>query len=99
MKFSTFLSKLKALEDHEVFRFWDKDFEAACPCFMGSRLVDGKRVYVHGRCWRVSKNDQDLYVWGDLSKDELTQVAAETKRALDETKWYAPYTVIYKVSE
>lgn len=91
---SKVLDSVKKLEGHEVFIFWDKDFEGGCPCFGGKRTENGKTINVHGRCWRVSKNLQDLYVWGNHPQLEL--IAQETKRALDETEWYNPCTIIYE---
>lgn len=88
------VNKVKKLEGHEVFGFWDKSFEGSCPCFGGKRTEAGKTVNVHGRCWRVSDKGQDLYVWGD--HPDLRKIAKETKRALDETEWYQPYTIRYE---
>lgn len=94
---SKLLEKCRELEGFEVFGFWDKDSDGACPCFGGKRMEDGKTVNVRGRCWRVSDNDQDLYVWGDHL--DLKAIAKETKRALDETGWHNPYTIIYEKFE
>lgn len=96
MTVDNFIAKLKNIESYDMFNFWDKYFDSSCPCFEGVKTVDNRKVYVKGRCWRVSSNDQDLYIWGDLPKENLEAIAKEIKRALDETEWYNPYTVIFK---
>jgi hypothetical protein len=92
------LEEVKKQQGFDVFAFWDKDFDGGCPCFGGKHTESGKTVSVHGRCWRVSDNInrgyQDLYVWG--SHPDLKEIAEETQRALDETEWYNPYTIIYE---
>lgn len=90
---STLLDKVKALDSFEVFTFWDKDNDGGCPCFEGKRTENGKTVHVWGCCWRVSENAQDLHVWGD--HPDLKKIARATKKALDATEWYNPYTIIY----
>ena len=96
MKIDAFINKLKKLEGYEVFEFWESDYIGSCPCFRGEKIIDGEQIGVWGRCWRVSDNAQDLYVYGNHPKEILKQVAQKTKRALDETEWYSPYTIIYE---
>ena len=96
MKLETLLSELEAIEDWGVQEYWDRCFDGSCPCFSGQKVVEGKKIGFTGRCWRVSKNDQDLYVWGEWDKKTLRKVAKEVKRALDNQKWYNPYSIIYK---
>lgn len=91
---NTLLEKVKKLHSYDVFGFWEKDHDGSCPCFGGSKTEKGKTINVQGRCWRVSQNAQDLHVWGD--HPDLEAIAKETKRALDETEWYNPYTIIYE---
>lgn len=72
----------------------DGDADMACPCGGGEvRLPDGD-VNFRARCWRVSDNPQDLYVWGDHPKIE--EWAAKIKENLDAQEWYNPYTIIYQ---
>jgi len=70
-----------------------KDFDGSCPC-ADFELRDDEGIFnAHSRCWRVSDNDQDLYVWGDHPR--LKKLAEKLKDALDKTEWYNPYTIIY----
>ena len=97
MKVQTLVSKINSFEDGwGIQKFWEKDFEGACPCFSASKRVENTTVNVWGRCWRVSDNTQDLYVWGTLAKKDLIKIANALKKALDKQKWYNPYTIIYK---
>ena len=71
-----------------------KDYEGCCPCAdFELKDADGV-VYAHSRCWRGSDNAQDLYIWGDHKKIKL--IAKALKKALDDTEWYNPYTIIYE---
>lgn len=70
------------------------DYDGHCPCAEFKLTDERGTVYAHSRCWRVSKNDQDLYVWGD--HPQLKTVARSLKKELDLTKWYNPYTIIYE---
>lgn len=93
MRKDTFLKKLRETDDMQ--RFWSSEYEGSCPCFWGEKIVDGETVGFHGRCWRVSDHSQDLYAWG-TDKKFTKEVAQIVKKALDEQKWYNPYTIIYK---
>lgn len=69
------------------------DYEGSCPCaYFELEDAEGK-VFARSRCWRVSDNAQDLYVWGD--HPDIKSVARLLKQKLDNTKWYSPYTVIF----
>lgn len=74
-----------------------EDFDGSCPC-ADFELSDPKgTVYAHSRCWRISKNDQDLYVWGN--HPELKKIAKLLKAKLDDTEWYNPYTLIFEEAQ
>lgn len=66
-------------------------YEGSCPCARFVLKDDEGTVYAHSRCWRVSDSDQDLYIWGKHPK--IKSIAKALKKALDETKWYNPYTI------
>lgn len=68
------------------------DFEGACPCAEFKLTDDKGTVHAQSRCWRVSDNDQDLYVWGEHPEKE--KIAKALKKSLDATEWYNPYTII-----
>lgn len=70
------------------------DFGGACPCAYFKFTDDNGTVYAHSCCWRVSENGQDLYVWGEHKN--IKSIAKALKKALDDTKWYQPYTIIFK---
>ena len=95
MRTDTFIKKLKEIEDYGMQKFWDDTYDGACPCFSGEKTIDGKKVKVWGRCWRVSDNRQDLIMYAEDRK-LLKVIAKEVKRALDAQKWYNPYTLIVK---
>jgi len=94
MKLETLLKKLQTMNYWDMQKFWDKDWDDSCPCFEGTKIVDGKKVYVRGECWRVSHNPQDLHICGELDKDALLKIAKAVKKALDKQKWYKPYTIV-----
>ena len=69
------------------------DYEGICPCADFKFTDDKGTVYAHSRCWRVSDNGQDLYVWGKHPR--LKAIAKALKKQLDDTKWHSHYTIIY----
>ena len=69
----------------------DNEYSWHCPCSRAEMEVDGKSLGFASRCWRVSENDQDLYVWGELAEE----FAPILKEKLDEQNWYNEYTVIF----
>lgn len=69
------------------------DFDGSCPCGGASIKLPAGTVNFHARCWRVSENAQDLYVWGNHPKIEYW--AEKIKENLDKQEWYNPYTIIY----
>lgn len=91
----SFVSSLKVLEPYEVQSFLDAEYDGSCPCFEATKMIDGEALHIWGRCWRVSENAQDLYVFGTLDHAELEQVANVIKEKLDDQHWYNPYTIIY----
>lgn len=95
MKIQTFIKKLQKIEDYGMQKFWDKHFEGLCPCFRGENTVEGKTIGFWGRCWRVSENEQDLHVFGDMDMKNKKLIAKEVKRALDNQEWYNTYTLIF----
>lgn len=70
------------------------DYDGSCPCADFKFVDDKGTVEAHSRCWRVSDNEQDLYVWGD--HPQIKTIAKALKKKLDKTKWYNPYTIIYE---
>lgn len=68
------------------------DDDGSCPCADFSFKDDRGTVKAHSRCWRVSDNSQDLYVWGE--HPNIKEIAQALKEALDKTEWYNPYTII-----
>ena len=87
-------SKLKTETVQSLFK---PDYGGSCPCSMGSLTIDGHRVKIHTRCWRVSDNIgsgyQDLRI--KTKHPEKEKIADLLKRELDSQKWYNPYKVIY----
>jgi hypothetical protein len=71
----------------------DESYVGSCPCFLADLDIDGQRLHIDGRCWRVSEHEQDLYVWGELPAEDLERVGAAVKAKLDAQHWYNPYTV------
>lgn len=87
------LAKLE--EEHYAQRLGSKGgFDGGCPCATVKLKVDGHDFCFRSRCWRVSHNVQDLYVWGDHPK--LKKLAEAVKKNLDAQEWYNPYTIIYQ---
>lgn len=88
---------LEQIEDSDYAFNLADDFEGACPCADFKLTDDRGTVYAHSRCWRVSDNAQDLYVWGEhpLTKS----IARALKKSLDSTEWYNPYTIIFEEFE
>lgn len=70
------------------------DYEGSCPCADFTLKDELGTVYARSRCWRVSNNTQDLYIWGE--HPQIKEIAEALKHSLDETKWYNPYTIIYE---
>ncbi len=95
MKLATFIKQLEELDCHSVQSFFEKDSDGGCPCFSGRKTIDGKKLHVWGRCWRVSENVQDLNIWSDLPTKDRNKIAHIIKKLLDEQEWYNPYTIIY----
>lgn len=89
------IALINRTQPDDIQSLFEKSWEGTCPCFWGSRLVSGHRLYIHGRCWRVSVvGNQDLHVWGIFAKNDLRRVGEALKRKLDAQKWYNPYTII-----
>lgn len=70
----------------------NEGWEGSCPCFSGKFEVDDYPAYIWGRCWRVSDNDQDLYLYTDHPRRR--QLGNAIKKQLDAQEWYHPYTLI-----
>ena len=96
MTIQTFIYKIKQMDYPQSL---DKDYDGACPCFSVTKTIEGKRVHILGRCWRVSENMQDLYVWGNLPERDLRRVGRELKKQLDKQEWYNKYTVMLRRPE
>jgi len=96
MKKKEFINKLKQVSIYGVQKFFEPDNDGSCPCFQGKVKLDEGTLQVWGRCWRVSKNAQDLHVWGTLPKKDNKEIAEIIKKKLDKQKWYNPYTIMGK---
>ena len=90
MSIEALISQLK--EEHYGQKIYDPDFEGTCPCADGDVIVDNYPVHFWSRCWRVSDNAQDLYVFTDHPK--IKTIAKAVKKNLDAQEWYNPYTII-----
>lgn len=89
------IALINRTEPDHIQGLFDRKFDGSCPCFWGSKLIDGHRLYVHGTCWRVAKvGNQDLYVWGNFVKNDIRRVGEAIKRKLDRQEWYHEYTLI-----
>lgn len=73
------------------------DYEGSCPCAEFKLSDKDGKVYAQSRCWRVSDNAQDLYIWGE--HPHKRKIANALKKALDATEWYNPYTIIMEEQE
>lgn len=82
-------------EDHGygTHQLFDRGFDGGCPCAEGYLRIDGKKVTIWSRCWRVSKSQQDLIIGGDGDRKFRMRVGNIIKLGLDAQEWYAPYTV------
>jgi hypothetical protein len=89
MKKSTFLKLIKEQYPQSL----DNEYDGGCPCSKWKGIIDGKEFGFKTRCWRVSDNLQDLYIWGD--HPEIQELAKALKKQLDNQEWYNPYTIIY----
>lgn len=76
--------------------FFDLDDDGSCPCFEADIKIDGEKVKIWGRCWRVSKNAQDLIITTTLPTEKAQLIGEAIKKKLDKQEWYNPYTVIIK---
>ncbi len=92
MNKETFIKKIESMDYPQKL---DKQYEGSCPCFWYDGKIDGKKISIHGRCWRVSENAQDLHISGELPKKDLKEIAEIIKSKLDAQEWYNPYTIIY----
>lgn len=89
------ITEIRLTEPPRIQSLFDKKYDGSCPCFWGSKLVGGHRLYVHGTCWRVAKvGMQDLYVYGKFSERELKLIGSHIKAKLDQQEWYNEYTLI-----
>ena len=93
MNINTFIKKI---ENEYYPQKLDKDYDGNCPCSHFEGKIEGKKFGFHTRCWRVSNNAQDLYIWGELGKKDLYKIGKALKRQLDKQKWYNSYTIIYE---
>ncbi len=74
---------------------FSKDFDGGCPCANGWLRIDGKKVNIKSRCWRVSQSArQGLIIGGEGDKKFRKRVGNIIKLGLDAQEWYNPYTVI-----
>lgn len=84
---------LEKLKSEHYAQSLGTDYEGSCPCGTVELKIDGYDFCFHSRCWRVSKNEQDLHIWGN--HPDLKELAEAVKKNLDEQEWYNPYTIIY----
>jgi len=98
MKSTELIKNLKATcpDGWGVQRYFEKDYEGDCPCFLGKVKLDEGTLKVNGRCWRVAKNDQDLIISGTLPKKLKVKIGNVIRILLNKQKWYSRYTLIIK---
>jgi len=99
MKKKEFITDIKKLiKDNDGYglqKYFEQDNDGACPCFEGKKEIDGIKIRVWGRCWRVSEiGKQDLHIYSKAPKEFLEEIGKWVKKALDKQKWYSPYTLI-----
>lgn len=78
----------------------EKGWEGACPCFYYSPTIDGKKISIHGHCWRTTDNGKTggcdcshngLHIKGNLPKAILLKIGKAFKKQLDKQEWYSKW--------
>ena len=93
-----FIRQINATDHYEIQSLLDKKHDGECPCFWATKVIDGKKISIHGHCWRVCMecSYNGLHVSGKLLKKDLMRIARALKRKLDKQKWYSPYEIHLK---
>ena len=76
----------------------DKGYGGECPCFWYYPIINGKRIEIHGHCWRTCKKCayNGLHISGKLPLTALTRIAKAFKVKLDRQKWHGDYDLVIK---
>jgi len=79
----------------------DKSYEGSCPCFWYKPIIDGRKIEIHGHCWRTNIDGcncsfNGLHITGSLSVAKLTKIAKTFKKQLDKQNWYSSYQLVIK---
>ena len=81
----------------------EKGWESSCPCFYYRPTIDGKRLTIHGHCWRTTGNGRldgckcaynGLHIKGNLPDKDLMRIAKAFKKQLDKQKWYSEWDIV-----
>ncbi len=98
MKLDTFIKKINDTDCFGIQSLLDKKNSGSCPCFWATKTIDGKRVSIHGHCWRVCRecNHNGLHITGEFPKKDLMKIAKALKKKLDEQEWYSEYEIHFK---
>jgi hypothetical protein len=94
---------IKKVKDLDYPQQLDKGYEGSCPCFWYHPTIDGKRVSIHGHCWRTTGDNMvgsckcaynGLHITGKLPEKDLLEIAKAFKRQLDKQKWYSEWDIV-----
>ncbi len=82
----------------------EKGWEGFCPCFNYNPTVNGKKVSIHGHCWRTTNNGtiggcecsfNGLHIKSKPPIKDLKEIAKALKKQLDAQKWNSEWEVVY----
>lgn len=92
------IKEIKSLDYYDIQRHFDPGNDGGCPCFWCDLKVEGKKIEIHGHCWRTCQECafNGLHVTGALSVPKLTRIAKAFKSKLDKQKWYSKYDLVIK---
>lgn len=85
----------------------DKTYDGGCPCFWYKPVVEGKRISIHGHCWRTTDNGivdgckcayNGLHISGKLPENILTKIGKAFKKQLDLQGWYSDWELVIESS-
>ncbi|GEM_PF-3282544 len=105
MTINDLIKEVESLDEWDVQKHFDKDYDGGCPCFWSRRKVDGRMIEIHGHCWRTTGDGirgscncayNGLHVTGKLPRKDLMKIARAFKKKLDKQEWYSPYDLVVK---
>jgi hypothetical protein len=94
---------IKKIETMDYPQHLDKGYEGSCPCFYYNPTVEGKRLVIHGHCWRTTVNSviggckceyNGVHISGKLPKKDLLKIGKAFKKQLDAQKWYSEWDLV-----